>query len=116
MIPGGLPDGSMKLNESYQEILRLDQILFDAGIPHELVRVLDGWQLWYPSKKEVVADVIQHFGSYGHDDNLLEIMGLLTPEEEEHDSVLGYLTAMEVYERIVKHYLSEHSKGVSKNA
>jgi hypothetical protein len=30
----------------------------------------------------------------------IEIMGLLTPEEQEYDSVVGYLTAEEVFRRI----------------
>lgn len=44
--------------------------------------------------------VIQSFGSYGREKDLLEIMGLLTPEEQEVDSVVGFLTAENVFERI----------------
>ncbi|WP_288910959.1 hypothetical protein [uncultured Thomasclavelia sp.] len=44
--------------------------------------------------------VIQSFGSYGREKDLLEIMGLLTPEEQEVDSIVGYLTAENVFERI----------------
>lgn len=44
--------------------------------------------------------VIQSFGSYGREEDLLEISGLLTPEEDEQDSVVGYLTAENVFERI----------------
>lgn len=51
-----------------------------------------------------IVSVIQGSCTYGGTQNKLEIMGLLTPEEEEHDSVVGYLTADEVYERIIKYY------------
>lgn len=47
----------------------------------------------------ILCDVIYHFASYGYEQNLLEIMGALTKEEYEDDSVLGYLTADEVFKR-----------------
>lgn len=34
----------------------------------------------------------------------LEIMGLLAPEEKKTDSVLGYLSAEEVFSRINRHW------------
>lgn len=40
--------------------------------------------------------------SYGYDHGLIEIMGLLTPEEEEYDEVVGYLTPEDVFFRIVE--------------
>jgi hypothetical protein len=52
-------------------------------------------------------DAIEHYGSYGNSCDELEIMGLLTPEEVEYDSVVGYLTAEDVFERIRKHYNGE---------
>lgn len=39
--------------------------------------------------------------SHGFGDGKLEIMGLLTEEEAEWDSVVGYLSAEEVFQRIV---------------
>jgi hypothetical protein len=97
-------NGKYRLDESYTEILKLDKMLTDANIPHTLDRFFDGWQICYPNNDGRVADAIQHFGSYGNTENLLEIMGLLTPEEEEHDSVLGHLTAEDVFNRIIEHY------------
>lgn len=101
----------VKLNETnpnYKEILRLDAMLTEANIPHTLDRLYDGWVLRYPTNGiEMIMDAIEHNGSYGRDNDQLEIMGLLTPEEEEHDTVLGYLTAEEVFERIRKHYNGE---------
>ena len=97
--------GNYILNERYTEILKLDKMLDEAEIPHTLNRSMDGWQVCYPSVGEdCVADAIETFGSYGNEENLLEIMGLLTPEELEHDSVLGYLTAENVFERMRAHY------------
>ena len=102
--------GNFVLDESYTEILKLDKMLTEAGIPHTIDRLFDGWQICYPNNNGRVADAIQHFGSYGHEDNLLEIMGLLTPEEEEHDSVLGHLTAKDVFKRMRKHYNANPTK------
>ena len=101
-------DGAYKTDERYKEIFRLDEMLTAKEIPHVFHKVMDGWQIVYPGDGEKrVVDAIEHFGSYGNEQDLLEIMGLLTPEEEECDSVLGYLTAEEVFERIEKHW-NEH--------
>lgn len=97
-------------NPSHTEILRLDEMLTEAGIPHTLDRMFDGWQVCYPTNMrgpDMVMDVIQHQGSYGNSENKLEIMGLLTPEEEKHDSVSGWLTAEDAFERIRKHHAGE---------
>ena len=95
--------GKYILNHRYTEILKLDKMLTDANIPHTLDRFLDGWQVIYPSEEKRVADAIQHYGSYGNTENLLEIMGLVKPEETS-DSVLGHLTADDVFNRMSEHY------------
>lgn len=64
----------------------------------------------YPKKEDFVCSVVFGYGTYGFESGELEIMGLLTPEEEKFDSVVGYLTAQDVFDRIIKHY-----KEVSKN-
>lgn len=97
-------NGKYRLDENYTEILKLDKMLTDANIPHTLDRFLDGWQVIYPSEEKRVADAIQHYGSYGSSKNLLEIMGLLTAEEQKCDSVKGWLTADDVFNRMSKHY------------
>lgn len=91
----------------YKEILRLDSMLTDAGIPHKLETSYDGWILFYPDRENVVLDAIEKFNSYGHECDTVEIMGLLTPEESKYNEVVGYLTAEDVFERIKKHY-DEH--------
>lgn len=101
-------NGNYRLDESYTEILKLHKLLIDANIPHTLDRFLDGWQIVYPNTKSRVADAIQHYGSYGNEKNLLEIMGLLTPIEAESDSVLGCLTAEDVFNRMREHYTAHN--------
>lgn len=91
-------------NEKYTEILKLDQMLRDKGIPHELRRLADGWQIVYVIGGVTIADVIQTWTSCGHKDNLLELMGLLSGDERQEDTVLGWLTAEEVFKRINRHY------------
>jgi hypothetical protein len=73
-----------------------------------------GYQVcvYYPTGERMIS-AIEGYGSYGYggwdhgtcgsdenDGDLIEIMGLLTPEEAECDSVAGYLSAAEVFLRI----------------
>lgn len=113
----------------YSEIFKLHRMLDEAGIPHDFVDetpdsrwIMPGigfdytkYHIYYPSCDEfrkgidsstdtssAVCSIIEGYGTYGEENDLLEIMGLLTPEEEQHDSVRGYLTAENVFERIKK--------------
>lgn len=95
----------MKLNEKYTEILKLNEMLTKYEIPYSVDRMLDGYQIVYFYNGERIADAVQHCGSYGEDENLIEIMGCLTPEEEEEGAnALGWLTAEEVFERFLKDF------------
>ena len=99
--------GQYKTDSRYTEILKLDELLNKANIPHTLRNLFDGFQILYPEYTEscgLVMDAIEHFGSYGSEKNLLEIQGLLTEKEQRSDSVLGYLTAEEVFKRIENHW------------
>lgn len=90
-----------------REFEKLVAMLDNAGIPYERDDsngIFSMNRIKYPSKENCECSVIYGFGSYGYDDGTLEIMGLLTPEEEEYDQVIGWLTADEVFERIRKHY------------
>ena len=82
------------------------KMLAEAEIPHTMKPFMDGFQICYPveSPPDRVMDAIEHYGSYGSESDLLEIMGLLTPEEREHDSVLGCLSAKDVFKRIERHW------------
>jgi len=97
------------LNPRYQEILKLHDMLVKQNIPHVLRRCFNGWQVCYPNLDWTLS-AIEHRGSYGRDNDKIEIMGLLTPEESVEDDVLGYLTAEDVFNRINKHW-TEAKKG-----
>ena len=100
-----------KAKADYQEILRLQKMLEENHIPHVISRWMDGWMVCYPvarPSEECVIDAIENSHSYGYSEDLIEIMGLLTPEEEECDSVVGHLTAENVFERIKKHWEANH--------
>ena len=89
-------------NAKYTEILKLKKMLEDANIPFSFrSNHFDGYQICYPEAGEKrVCSVVQFSGSYGCNDNLLEIMGLLTESESIDDDVVGSLSAENVFERI----------------
>ena len=80
------------------------RMLSDYDIPYSVNDMFDGIQVSYPGDETVVCSVIEHAFSYGNQVDRLEIMGLLTKEELEHDSVKGWMTAQAVFARIYKHY------------
>lgn len=96
--------GAWRLNPFYTEIGELDWMLLAAAIPFEIERNLDGWSIFYPSKDAPVCTVDQHYASLGHEDQLLEIDGLVEREEQITDWVLGWLNAKEVFKRIEEHW------------
>ena len=102
----------------YKEIFKLKVMLDMAGIDYEFLdrsykmniksTFWDGeWihfqiVIYKDKKKEKrLISVIQGNGTIGESEDRLEIMGCLTKEEEKFDSVLGYLTAEEVFKRII---------------
>ena len=102
----GLNNGEGVINQNYNEIFNLHKMLNDAKIPHTFQPFRGiGWQIIYPSDDDKrVMDAVEHSFSYGAEKDLLEIMGLLTDEELTHDTVLGGLTAEEVFKRIKTHW------------
>ena len=92
--------------ECYKEILRLRDMLDEENIPYTIVEHCNGYALAYPERETCVCSVIEHDYSYGRNEDLLEIMGLLTDEEGKYDDVVGSLSACDVFERIKKHKLS----------
>ena len=95
------------VRECYKEIYKLRNLLDVAGIPYVFENgFLNVSALAYPNRNEgeFVCSVIEHDGSYGRNDDKLELMGLLTNEESECDDVVGWLTAEDVFNRIYKHY------------
>lgn len=94
-----------RVDDQYQEILKLDRMLDEAGIYHELFRILDGWGvIYYGHGDDYVADAVQHYASYGGPADKLEIMGLC--DEDCGDSVQGWLTAENVFDRWKRHWES----------
>lgn len=99
----------------YTEIFKLKEMLEKANIPFVWKEHKDnrnGYQILYPvGGVQNICSVIEHSFSYGNRQDLLEIQGLMTKEEEEktHDTVLGYLSAENVFERIKNHYQKQNS-------
>ena len=96
------------------EMEKLIKVLEILDIPHKVTN--QQWagetpQIWYPNTENPKMDVICHEYSYGGKNGLLEIMGLLTDEEAEYDSVVGYLTAENVLARILKDRAENEEKG-----
>jgi hypothetical protein len=86
------------------EMSKLIALLENAHVPYEARPHWDGTiQVSYPNFENPICDAVCFRGSYGYERGLLEIMGLVD-EEEVGDSVEGYLTAVEVFQRIFKHY------------
>ena len=92
-------------NIDFAEFDKLELMLVETGIPYDKERMFGGKHLIYPRKvDDQVCSVVLHKGSYGRHNGLLEIMGLLTDEELECDTVAGHLTADDVFRRIKKHW------------
>lgn len=111
--------------QKYTEIFKLKRMLEENNIPFDWIPnwgydikkiiklknicpdLIEHYQICYPcfnvSLRKI--SVIQGFGTYGNEKDLLEIMGLLSPEEAEYDVVQGYLSAENVFERIKEDYI-----------
>lgn len=97
----------------YNEIFKLKELLEKGNIPFEFKNIYDGYQIIIRNKNNFkIADAIEHNFSYGNEEDLLEIMGGLTEEEEELNSVLGWLSSEEVFKRFK--YCYENNTGVYK--
>lgn len=99
----------------YKEIFRLKEMLEEANIPFEWddnnFMSSDGYKIIIDSKDgKYLCDCIENIVSYGNKEDKLEIMGGLTEEESENDSVLGWLTAEEVFKRFKYCYENNTSK------
>lgn len=93
------------VRDCYKEIFKLRDMLDKAGIPYLCENgFMNGLAIAYPNRENRVCSAIEHDGSYGREADKIEIMGLLTDEESKYDSVVGWLTAEEVFERIKTHY------------
>ena len=110
-----------EFKEKYSEIFKLDKMLTDAKIQHDFIdksaTYMRYCHIYYPSREdwsmvtqwnerhislETCCSVIEGEHTLGHEEDKLEIMGLMTPQEMSKDSIAGYLTAENVFERIKK--------------
>ena len=95
----------------YTEIINLHKMLNSAEIPHTFEEIFDGYHITYSQFGRQVCSVIEHSYSYGSSKDKLEIMGLLTPAESDNDSVAGWLTADDVFNRIFSaHRVAESTR------
>lgn len=104
----------MKVSQKYKEIFKLKKMLEDADIPFDFYemdekarKLIPEWEHWhinYPSRADTVISAIEGIGTYGEQDDKLEIMGGLTEEEADGSAVVGWLTAEDVFMRIKNHY------------
>lgn len=117
------------MSKHYKEIFKLKRMLEKENIPFEfienfgygpemmslypeLMKAIEHYQICYPDSKTRWISVIEGAGTYGSMVDKLEIMGGLTPLEayETNDSVIGGLTAHNVFKRIKNHYEKEKLK------
>ena len=94
----------MKNNEYLNEYLK-DKEYYQILLFDDFREVMDHYNTYkvFDNEKRIIS-IVQGYGTYGEEDDLLEIMGLLTEEEEKIDSVTGYLTAEDVFNRIIKYF------------
>lgn len=77
------------------EMVNLIVGLTMRSVPFKVRSYKGGLQVYDP---DFEWDVICHWGSYGHEDGLLEIMGRYN--RNEYDDVEGWLTAEDILARI----------------
>lgn len=108
-----------QFDEKYSEIFKLHDMLKTADIPHDFHRRMMGgrlyvYQILYPNKeswdcmlpgegaRDMTCSIIEGPDTRGGDQNRLEIYGLFHGTDPDFDSLVGYLTAENVYNEIVK--------------
>jgi len=83
----------------YKEIVKLHEMLVDAKIPHEYGKAFDGAQVIYPHFENAKCSVVEHYYSYGSENDKLEMMGLIY-KEDSCKEVEGWMTAERAFEII----------------
>ena len=89
--------------DDYKEIFVLEELLKEAGVPHVLDQIEDGYILTYPSPEYPSCTVIETKNTIGSDIDMLEVTGLLH-EDEQEDRCAGFLLADDVFNRIMEDY------------
>lgn len=83
-------------NSAYKEIWRLEHLLDEKKISHSIQQLFDGYRVGVIYGGLEIGDAIEHKGSYGHENDLLEIRGF------DVNDVIGSLTADEVMQYVNK--------------
>lgn len=86
----------------YTELNKLEEYLKEKGFKYE--RIDDDSDETFNRHQIIVGDwdVICHYGSFGYEQGLLELMGGLVDTAVDGDTVVGYLTADDIIARIEK--------------
>lgn len=102
------------MKSKYTEALKLKDLLDKNNIPYQYkinnigigtFGIGERHHIQVPNSGEKrIISIVQGEGTYGSENNLLEIMGLLTKEEKQKDNVVGCLSAENVLQRILKYY------------
>ena len=88
-------NGNIITDPGFEAILKLDELLNTAGIPHALDKCWDGWRIAYPCSPKDGAceiDFIQNGQSYGSKQGFLEMLDWRT------DEVVGWLSVEQAFE------------------
>lgn len=111
----GMTDRAESINDKYKEILVLEKMLEENDIPYTKEPLFGGWHICYPTNSgSRVCSVVEHNGSYGREDDLLEIMGLLTEEEKSLTALLGTCLHKK-YLNVLKIIMKVRSNNASNN-
>ena len=88
------------MNKYLTEIKKLADGLMEKGIGFTFHALHDGYQVEVkdPKTQEYLWDAVCHNFSYGHNEGLLEIMGIIV--ENDYDAIEGWLTAEDILARV----------------
>ena len=86
-----------KSGANYNRIKETNIMAFPGGNEIDLGR---DQVVVYDNEGCIKWDAICHYGSYGYEAGLLEIMGDIVDKKKDGDSVAGWLTAENVIERV----------------
>ena len=116
LLMGAMMKGNLMPSGNFNEIVKLHEMLEEEKIPHMFKPWMGGYMIKYFGHNEVpetempnilpgvICSIIEHNGSYGHEEDLLEIQGLRKEGDREFSGVSGYLSAEDVFNRIKEHY------------
>lgn len=96
--------------DRYPEIYRLKTMLLKANIQFDFHESEESCQIELFDRAYRYCSVIEGVLTYGGKQDLLEMMGLLTPEESKIDEVKGFMTAEAVFNRISEYNKSHRVK------